>query len=192
MCSSDGKLSFPLIKYTLTPDQHLELYVPRVTVNATGADERLSFDLTLKSPGICSNLCEITLDYMLVSGTESTFKYNVLQCLSTRQVAEDKFLQQLAFQLPVWQPVAQMLGLTDSDIEHIEHDVSASRGERAYKAFLQWMQKEGHHGAATYDVLLQALCKAKELRDCNSITSAWWFAHQHLSNIADQPIDIPI
>ena len=129
---------------------------------------------------------------MLVSGTESTFKYKVLQYLSAHQVVEDKFLQQLAYQLPVWQPVAQMLGLSDSDIEHIEYDVSASRGERAYKAFLQWMQKEGHYGAATYDVLLQALCKAKELGNCNSITSAWWFAHQHLSNIADQPADMTI
>ena len=128
---------------------------------------------------------------MLVSlkGTESSFKYKVLQCLPARQVVEDEFLQQLAYQLPVWQPVAQMLGLTDSDIEHIEYDISASRGERAYKAFLQWMQKEGHYGAATYDVLLQALCKAKDLRTCNSITNAWWYAHQHLNNIVDQPVD---
>lgn len=61
LCSDNGTLSIPLIQYTLTPDQHLELYVPRVTVNATGADERLSFDLTLKSPGICSNQCVVNI-----------------------------------------------------------------------------------------------------------------------------------
>ena len=52
-------------------------------------------------------------------------------------VEEDKCLQQLAYQLSVWQPVAQMLGLTASDIERIEYDVPPSQGERAYKAFLQ-------------------------------------------------------
>ena len=73
----------------------------------------------------------------------STDRFEMMYNLSIRPVVEDEFLQQLAYQLPVWQPVAQMLGLTDSDIEHI----SASRGERAYKAFLQWMQKEDHYGA---------------------------------------------
>ena len=137
-------------------------------------------------------MCSYTYTCMHVGffkGTESTFKYKLLQCLSTRPVVEDKFLQQLAYELPEWQPVAQMLGLTASDIEHIEYNVSNSRGERAYKAFLQWMQKEGHYGA-TYDILLQALCKAKDLRGCNSITHAWWFAHQHLSNTANQPVDM--
>ena len=52
LCGSNGKLNIPAIQYILTPDHDLELYVPRVTVNATGADGRLSFDLTLKSTGI--------------------------------------------------------------------------------------------------------------------------------------------
>ena len=113
----------------------------------------------------------------------------MLYNLSLHQVVEDEFLQQLAYQLPVWQPVAQMLGLTASDIEHIECDISPSRGERAYKAFLQWMQKEGHYHA-TYDVLLQALCKATDVSDYKSITNAWWYAHQYLSNLAEQPVTI--
>ena len=121
----------------------------------------------------------------LHKGTKSTFKYKLLQSLSGHPVEEDKFLQQLAYQLPVWQLVAQMLGLTASDIEHIEHDVPPSQGERAYKAFLQWMQKEGRCGA-TYDVLLQALCQATDVSDCKSITNAWWYAHQYLSNLAEQ------
>ena len=132
----------------------------------------------------------VTDKYMHVGffeGAKSDYKYKLLQCLSTHSVVEDKFLQQLAYQLPVWQPVAQLLGLSACDIEHIEHDASNSRGERAYKAFLQWMQKEGYYGA-TYDVLLQALCQAKDLEDCRSITDAWWYSHQYLSNIADQPI----
>ena len=104
-------------------------------------------------------------------------------------VKTDFFLQQLAYQLPVWQPVAQMLGLTASDIEHIEHDISNSRGEKAYKAFLQWMQKEGRDGA-TYDVLLKALCQATDVSDCKSITNAWWYAHQHLSNLAEQSLKL--
>ena len=111
----------------------------------------------------------------------------ILYNLSMRLVIEDKFLQQLAYRLPVWQPVAQMLGLTASDIEHIEYDVPPSRGEGAYKAFLQWMQREGHCGA-TYDVLLQALCQATDVSDCKSITDAWWYAHQYLSNLAEQPV----
>ena len=120
--------------------------------------------------------------------TESVCKCKLLQYLSTCPVVEDNFLQQLAYQLPQWQPVAQMLGLTASDIEHIEYNISNSRGERLYKAFLQWMQKEGYYGV-TYSVLLQALCQAKDLEDCKSITDAWWYSYQHLSNIADQPID---
>ena len=32
----------------------------------------------------------------------------------------------------MWQPVAQKLGLTASDIEHIEYNVPPSQGERAY------------------------------------------------------------
>ena len=122
-------------------------------------------------------------------GTEPDYKCKLLQCLSTHPVMEDDFLQQLAYQLPVWQPVAQMLGLTASDIEHIEYDFPNGRGEKAYRAFLQWMQKEGYYGA-TYDVLLQALCQAKDLKDCRSITDAWWYSHQYLRNIADQPIDM--
>ena len=43
-----------MVQYILTADYHDELYVPRITVNATGADGRLSFDLTSKSPGITS------------------------------------------------------------------------------------------------------------------------------------------
>ena len=110
----------------------------------------------------------------------------MLYNLSMYPVVEDEFLQQLAYQIPVWQPVAQMLGLTTSDIEHIECNNPASRGEKAYKAFLQWMQKEGRSGA-TYDVLLQALCKATDIGDCKSITNAWWYAHQYLSNISYWP-----
>ena len=119
----------------------------------------------------------------------STDRCEMMYNLSMRPVVEDEFLQQLAYQLPVWQPVAQMLGLTDSDIEHIECDVSASRGERAYKAFLQWMQKEDHYGA-TYDILLQALCKATDVSDCKSITNAWWYAHRYLSDLGEQPLII--
>ena len=115
----------------------------------------------------------------------STNRCKMLYNLSMHSVEEDEFLQQLAYRLPVWQPVAQMLGLTASDIEYIEHDVPPSQGERAYKAFLQWMQKEGHCGA-TYDVLLQALCQATDVSDCKSITNAWWYAHQYLSNLAEQ------
>ena len=117
-------------------------------------------------------------------GTKSN---KLFEFLSVHPVEEDEFLQQLAYQLPVWQPVARMLGLTTSDIEHIECSNPASRGEKAYKAFLQWMQKEGRSGA-TYDVLLQALYQAKDLNDCRSVTDAWWYAHQYLSNIADQPV----
>ena len=111
----------------------------------------------------------------------------MFKSLSVHPVEEDEFLQQLAYQLPVWQPVARMLGLTASDIEHIECNNPASRGEKAYKAFLQWMQKEGRSGA-TYDVLLWALYQANDLNDCRSVTDAWWYAHQYLSNIADQPV----
>ena len=119
----------------------------------------------------------------------STDRCEMMYNLSMHSVVEDEFLQQLACQLPVWQPVAQMLSLTASDIEHIECNVSNSRGERAYKAFLQWMQKEGHYGA-TYDILLQALYKATDVSDCNSITHAWWYAHQYLSDLAEQPVTI--
>ena len=40
-----------MVQYILTPDHRHELYMPRITVNTTGADKRLSFDLTLTSPG---------------------------------------------------------------------------------------------------------------------------------------------
>ena len=124
---------------------------------------------------------------MSVFSLASTNRCEMMYNLSMHPVVEDEFLQQLAYQLPVWQPVAQMLGLTASDIEHIEHDILNSQGEKAYKAFLQWMQKEGHYGA-TYDVLLQALCNATDVSDCESITNAWWYAHRYLSDLAEQPI----
>ena len=117
-------------------------------------------------------------------GTKSN---KLFESLSVHPVEEDEFLQQLAYQLPVWQPVARMLGLTASDIEHIECNNPVSQGEKAYKALLQWMQKEGRSGA-TYDVLLQALSQAKDLNDCRSVTDAWWYAHQYMRNIADQPV----
>ena len=41
----------------------------------------------------------------------------MLYNLSMSSVGEDKFQQHLLYRLPVWQPVAQMLGLTASDIE---------------------------------------------------------------------------
>ena len=93
----------------------------------------------------------------------------LFESLSAHVIEEDEFLQHLAYQLPAWQPVAKMLGLTASDIKHIECNNSASRGEKAYKAFLQWMQKEGCNGA-TYDILLQALSQATDVSDCKSIT----------------------
>jgi len=109
------------------------------------------------------------------------YQSETLQTLSYHSVEADEFLRQLAIQLPVWKPVAQMLGLTESDIDHIDYDVSSShRGEKAYQAFLKWMQKEGRHGA-TYDVLLLALCQARNISDCKSITNAWWYADQHLN-----------
>ena len=65
-----------------------------------------------------------------------------------------------------------------------------SQGEKAYKAFLQWMQKESHY-CATYDVLLQALCKTKEVdEDTRSITNTWWYAHQYLNSLTEQPVNL--
>ena len=113
---------------------------------------------------------------------------NLLDTLSRHSVEADEFLRQLAITLPVWKPVAQMLGLTESDIDHIDYDVSSSYpGEKAYQAFLKWMQKEGHRGA-TYDVLLLALCRATNISDCKSVTNAWWYADQYLNKLAKQSI----
>ena len=110
----------------------------------------------------------------------------LLDLLSRHSVEADEFLRQLAIQLPVWKPVAQMLGLTESDIDHIDYDVPSScPGEKAYQAFLRWMQKEGNH-RTTYDVLLLALCRATNISDCKSITNAWWYADQYLNKLAEQ------
>ena len=118
----------------------------------------------------------------------------MLNTLSRLSIEVDDFLRKLSIQLPVWKPVAQMLGLTDSDIDHIDSDISSSYpGEKAYQAFLKWMQKEGYHGAATYDNLLLALYRATNMSDCKSITNAWWYAEQYLSKLADieQSIIVP-
>jgi len=52
LCDSNGILNLPVIQYVLKPDQYPEPYIPKITVNVTGADRKLSFDLTLKSAGI--------------------------------------------------------------------------------------------------------------------------------------------
>ena len=58
----------------------------------------------------------------------------MLHTLSRISVEADEFLRQLSIQLQVWKPVAQMLGLTDSDIDHIDSDVSSScPGEKVYQ-----------------------------------------------------------
>ncbi|XP_065887612.1 uncharacterized protein [Dysidea avara] len=158
----------PVVQYNLSPKQ-LELYVPRIMVEITGASKKISHVLTKKSALFQgANMCEL------------------LDILSRHSVEVDEFLRQLAIQLPVWKPVAQMLGLTDNDIDHIDYDVSSSYpGEKAYQAFLRWMQKEGHY-SATYDVLLLALCRATNVNDCKSITNAWWYADQYLNKLAEQ------
>ena len=110
----------------------------------------------------------------------------MLNTLSRLSIEADDFLWQLSFRLPVWKPVAQMLGLTDSEIDHIDYDIPSSYpGEKAYQAFLKWMQKEGYHGAATYDNLLLALYRTTNIIDCKSVTNAWWYADQYLSKLAD-------
>jgi len=62
-----------------------------------------------------------------------------------------------------------------------------SRGE-SLSNIVKWMQKEGCHGAATYDNLLLALCRATNISDCKSVTNAWWYADQYLNRLAKEAL----
>ncbi|XP_065888013.1 uncharacterized protein [Dysidea avara] len=171
LCDSH-ELRIPVVQYILTPTQP-QLQIPGVTVVVSGANKKLSYMLTAGLP----------------PSQESINQPEMLHTLSRLSVEPNDFLQQLAYRLPVWKPVAQMLGLTESDIDHIDYDVLSSfPGEKAYQAFLRWMQKEGHYGA-TYDVLLLALCRATNISDCKSITNAWWYADRYLNKLSEQSIE---
>jgi len=128
--------------------------------------------------------------YIFSVASASAYQSGMLHILSRISVEADEFLRQLAIMLPVWKPVAQMLGLTESDIDHIDYDVSSSYpGEKAYKTFLKWMQKEGYRGA-TYDVLSLALCRATNISNCKSINNAWWYADKYLNKLAEDSVII--
>ena len=60
-------MSIPVVQYILTPDHRHELYMPRITVNTTGADKRLSFDLTLTSPGSYSVVVAIIFNINILA-----------------------------------------------------------------------------------------------------------------------------
>ena len=104
-------------------------------------------------------------------------------------VETNPFLQQLACKLPLWQPLARLLGLSEVDVKEIEANypigqredesfVPGFKGEQAYQALLKWMQIKGH--GASYGELLVALYNA--LLSNENITDAWWYAYNELTH----------
>ena len=114
-----------------------------------------------------------------------------LQKLSHIQVRikHNTFLQQLAMKLPHWQSTAKLLGLSEVDIQQIEHDYPTGqredgsfppiyRGEQAYQALRWWTESKGHY--ATYGDLLVALYNTTISNE--HTTDAWWYAYQELTS----------
>lgn len=103
-------------------------------------------------------------------------------------VKANPFLQDLAMKLPVWQPLARLLGLGEVDIKEIEVNYRVGqredgsfppvfKAEQPYQALLKWMQAKGHD--ATYGELLVALYNATLSND--HINDAWHFAYHELT-----------
>ena len=134
----------------------------------------------------CYNRCFQFL--LFVDPKISIIDKELLRRLSSMSVETVPFLQQLAWKLPFWQPLARLLGLSEVDVNEIEANypvgqredgsfLSPIKGEQAYQALLKWMQTKGHD--ATYGELLVALYNATLSND--NITDAWWYAYDELT-----------
>ena len=132
---------------------------------------------------------ELKFTCCFTDATVSIIDDELLKKLYTVSVKSNAFLQNLAWKLPFWQPLARLLGLSDTDVQEIEanHPIGqrednsflpAFKGEQAYQALLKWMQTKGRD--ATYGELLVALYNA--LLGNDNVTDAWWYAYHKLTH----------